>query len=155
MNMFPLPNVNVGTGAYNPYANFFATGANTSAMNSYDVKIDHRWKRRIVRQRFTMHQPAGDLVQFFGGGAHGVRQAEIDQRPVRPRENRLVSACMGVLRQELTGGHRYNEEGQGSDDNKMLVGKPPHSDEQGADGGARKAGHAPYPVIGGHNGAAI
>lgn len=43
INYMPLPNVNVGTAAYNPYANWFGTGANTSSMNSFDLKIDHRF----------------------------------------------------------------------------------------------------------------
>jgi hypothetical protein len=70
MNMFPLPNVNVGTGAYNPYANFFATGANTSAMNSYDVKIDHRFTDNdLLSLRLSQQWGKNTAPNFYGNEA--------------------------------------------------------------------------------------
>src|SRR6185312_11369040 len=42
MQFYPLPNLNVGTAAYNPYTNWVGSGANQGSNNQYDVKIDYR-----------------------------------------------------------------------------------------------------------------
>lgn len=42
MSYYPLPNLNVGTAAYNPYTNWVGSGANQGSNNQYDVKIDYR-----------------------------------------------------------------------------------------------------------------
>jgi hypothetical protein len=40
---YPLPNVNVGTSAYNPYNNWSGSGVGISTGNQFDVRIDHRF----------------------------------------------------------------------------------------------------------------
>ncbi len=40
---YPLPNLNVGTAAYNPYTNWVGSGANQGSNNQYDIKIDYRF----------------------------------------------------------------------------------------------------------------
>ena len=39
---FPLPNVNVGSSAYNPYDNWAAAAGNPSSDNKFDIKIDRQ-----------------------------------------------------------------------------------------------------------------
>jgi hypothetical protein len=43
MQFYPLPNLNVGTAAYNPYTNWIGSGSNQGTNNQYDIKIDHRF----------------------------------------------------------------------------------------------------------------
>jgi len=42
MQYYPLPNLNVGTGAYDPYTNWVGSGTNVGNNDQYDVKIDYR-----------------------------------------------------------------------------------------------------------------
>jgi hypothetical protein len=43
---FPLPNMNVGTSAYNPYDNWIASGPNYGFNDQFDIKIDHRFNEK-------------------------------------------------------------------------------------------------------------
>ncbi|MGO8816511.1 MAG: carboxypeptidase regulatory-like domain-containing protein [Terriglobia bacterium] len=43
MGFMPLPNLNVGTSAYNPYTNWVGSPAFVTSINSFDVKVDHRF----------------------------------------------------------------------------------------------------------------
>lgn len=43
MQYYPLPNLNVGTSAYNPYTNWIGSGSNQNTNDQYDIKIDHRF----------------------------------------------------------------------------------------------------------------
>lgn len=43
MQYYPMPNVAVGTSAYNPYNNWIGSGSNRSSNNQYDIKIDQRF----------------------------------------------------------------------------------------------------------------
>lgn len=43
MQYYPLPNVNVGTAAYNPYNNWFGSGTTPTNNNQYDIKFDYRF----------------------------------------------------------------------------------------------------------------
>src|SRR6266566_5089153 len=43
MQLFPLPNLNVGTGAYDRLNNWIGTGADKNRNDQIDVKIDHRF----------------------------------------------------------------------------------------------------------------
>ena len=43
MTYYPMPNVGVGTSAYNPYHNWSGSGANTNTNNQFDIRIDHRF----------------------------------------------------------------------------------------------------------------
>jgi hypothetical protein len=42
MSYFPLPNLNVGTPAYNPFDNWSAVGVGVSTANRFDIKIDRQ-----------------------------------------------------------------------------------------------------------------
>jgi hypothetical protein len=46
MQYYPLPNLNVGTSAYNPYTNWVGSGSNQGSNNQYDIKIDYRFNDR-------------------------------------------------------------------------------------------------------------
>jgi hypothetical protein len=43
IQLYPSPNLNVGTGAYNPFNNWVGTGADKSRNDQFDIKIDHRF----------------------------------------------------------------------------------------------------------------
>ncbi len=43
MQYFPLPNIGVGTSAYNPYTNWQGSAAAQGVANQFDIKIDHRF----------------------------------------------------------------------------------------------------------------
>ncbi|HKT12559.1 MAG TPA: TonB-dependent receptor [Terriglobia bacterium] len=43
MSFFPLPNVGVGTGSYDPYNNWHGAGVNINNGDQMDIKIDHRF----------------------------------------------------------------------------------------------------------------
>jgi len=54
MSYFPLPNVAVGTAAYNPYANWAGSGTGMFNDNRFDVRIDHRISERTqVNGRYS------------------------------------------------------------------------------------------------------
>lgn len=61
MQLYPLPNENVGTGAYNPYTNWIGSGSNQSNNDQYDIKIDHRFSDKDLfsakysRQGYSSH----------------------------------------------------------------------------------------------------
>ena len=42
----PLPNLNVGTSAYNPYTNWLGSPVEVTRNDQYDIKIDHRFNER-------------------------------------------------------------------------------------------------------------
>ena len=44
--LLPLPNYNVGTSSYNPYTNWVGSPVTVTSINSYDIKIDHRFTQR-------------------------------------------------------------------------------------------------------------
>lgn len=43
MQYFPLPNIAVGTSAYNPYTNWQGSASAPGVWNQFDIKIDHRF----------------------------------------------------------------------------------------------------------------
>jgi hypothetical protein len=43
MQYFPLPNIGVGTSAYNPYTNWQGSASAPGVNNQFDIKIDHRF----------------------------------------------------------------------------------------------------------------
>jgi hypothetical protein len=43
MQYYPMPNLNVGNGSYNPYTNWVGSGSTPSSNNQFDIKIDHRF----------------------------------------------------------------------------------------------------------------
>ncbi len=60
MQYFPLPNLNVGTSAYNPYTNWQGSAAQHSVGYSFDIKID---------QRFTDNDLLSARYSHAGGGS--------------------------------------------------------------------------------------
>ena len=64
---FPLPNLNVGGAAYDPYHNWVAQGANTLQQQSFDIKVDHRFGGKdALSVRFSHEWDSGQNANFFG-----------------------------------------------------------------------------------------
>lgn len=64
---FPLPNLNVGRPAYDPYHNWVATGANSLQQQSFDIKLDHRvHSNDTINVRFSHEWDSGQNANFFG-----------------------------------------------------------------------------------------
>ena len=64
---FPLPNLNVGTAAYDPYHNWLATGTSPLSQQSFDIKLDHRFSAKdAVNVRFSHEWDSGQNANFFG-----------------------------------------------------------------------------------------
>lgn len=66
---YPLPNVNVGSGAYNPYQNFIGQGANTTNQKSFDIKVDqHFTDNDTLSVRFSHEWSTYLGANFFNDG---------------------------------------------------------------------------------------
>ena len=64
---FPLPNLNVGTAAYNPYHNWVATATSPFNQQSFDIKLDHHFNdKNVASVRFSHEWDAGENPNFFG-----------------------------------------------------------------------------------------
>jgi hypothetical protein len=64
---FPLPNLNVGTPAYNPYHNWEATATSPYNQQSFDIKLDHHFSQKNVASvRFSHEWDDGENPNFFG-----------------------------------------------------------------------------------------
>ena len=64
---FPLPNLNVGTAAYDPYHNWVAAGASPLSQQSFDIKVDHRISSNdSVSAKFSHEWDSGQNANFFG-----------------------------------------------------------------------------------------
>jgi hypothetical protein len=64
---FPLPNLNVGTAAYDPYHNWEATGTSPLSQQSFDIKLDHHFSDKdVVNVRFSHEWDSGQNANFFG-----------------------------------------------------------------------------------------
>jgi hypothetical protein len=67
MQYFPLPNVAVGTPAYNPFNNWIGTNGSRSNDHRFDVKIDQRFNdRSLLTGRFSRSQSTSHGVNCFG-----------------------------------------------------------------------------------------
>jgi hypothetical protein len=67
INAFPLPNLNVGTPAYNPYDNWIATGSSPLDQQSFDIRLDQHFSERdTVSVRFSHEWDSGQNANFFG-----------------------------------------------------------------------------------------
>jgi len=67
MQYYPMPNVNVGTDAYNPYNNWTASGINTGSSDQFDVKIDHQFSDKArMYGRFSRGRSSGHGMNCFG-----------------------------------------------------------------------------------------
>lgn len=64
---FPLPNLKVGTAAYDPYHNWVSTGASPLNQQSFDIKLDdHLSDRDAISVRFSHEWDSGQNANFFG-----------------------------------------------------------------------------------------
>ncbi len=64
---FPLPNLNVGTAAYNPYHNWLATASSPYNQQSFDIKLDQHFSdKNVASVRFSHEWDAGENPNFFG-----------------------------------------------------------------------------------------
>ena len=75
MQYYPFPNAGVGTASYNPYTNWYGSGANVIDTNQYDIRID----RRI-----------GDRMQVSGKFGHNWSPQELPKafnNPMEPYDN--------------------------------------------------------------------
>jgi hypothetical protein len=64
---FPMPNLNVGTAAYNPYHNWLTTGSSPLHQQSFDIKLDQRFgDKDTASVRFSHEWDSGQNPNFFG-----------------------------------------------------------------------------------------
>lgn len=67
INAFPMPNLNVGTPAYNPYDNWVATGTSPYDQQSFDIRLDQHFSDRDTASvRFSHEWDSGQNANFFG-----------------------------------------------------------------------------------------
>src|SRR6202043_489825 len=67
LQAFPLPNLNIGSAAYDPYYNWVATGASPLSQQSFDVRLDHHLSDKdVVNVRFSHEWDSGQNANFFG-----------------------------------------------------------------------------------------
>jgi hypothetical protein len=67
LQAFPLPNLNVGTAAYNPYHNWVATASSPYNQQSFDIKLDQHFNdKNVASVRFSHEWDAGENPNFFG-----------------------------------------------------------------------------------------
>jgi hypothetical protein len=70
MSYFPLPNVGVGTSAYNPYTNWQGSAAAHSTGNSMDIKIDQRFSDKdLLSGRYSRAWGGSSPLNCFGNVA--------------------------------------------------------------------------------------
>ncbi len=79
MQYFPLPNVAVGTAAYNPLNNWIGTNGSSSTDHRFDVKIDHRLSdASLLTGRFSRSLSTSEGVNCFGNVADPCTQGPND-----------------------------------------------------------------------------
>jgi hypothetical protein len=67
INAFPLPNLNVGSSAYNPYGNFVTTGSSPLSQQSFDIRLDQHFSDKDTASvRFSHEWDSGQNANFFG-----------------------------------------------------------------------------------------
>ena len=67
MSYYPQPNINVGTPAYNRFANWFASYSTPSKWNKYGIKIDHYFREQDrLSARFSWRTLHSDTVNVYG-----------------------------------------------------------------------------------------
>lgn len=67
INAFPLPNLNVGTAAYDPYRNWVSQGANRLGQQSFDVHVDHHFGGAdVAAVKVSREWDASENANFFG-----------------------------------------------------------------------------------------
>jgi hypothetical protein len=67
INAFPMPNLNVGSSAYNPYGNWVATGSSPLSQQSFDIRLDQHFSDKDTASvRFSHEWDSGQNANFFG-----------------------------------------------------------------------------------------
>ena len=67
MQYFPLPNLSVGSGSYNPYLNRVDSGSTTSSNNQGDIKIDHRFSdKNLLSAKYSQEGGTSTSFNCFG-----------------------------------------------------------------------------------------
>jgi len=67
MQYFPAPNRNVGTGAYDPFNNWFGAASNQNNNNQFDVKIDQRFSDHdLFSVKYSQQWSNGHGQNCFG-----------------------------------------------------------------------------------------
>src|SRR5215469_7321372 len=67
IQLYPLPNLNVGTGSYNYLHNWVGTGANKNTNDQFDIKIDHRFNdANTLSGRFSYQRNPSQSANLFG-----------------------------------------------------------------------------------------
>jgi hypothetical protein len=70
MQYYPLPNLNVGTSAYNPYTNWIGSGSNQGSNNQYDIKIDYRFNdTNLLSAKYSRQGNFGHGFNCYGNVA--------------------------------------------------------------------------------------
>jgi Carboxypeptidase regulatory-like domain len=70
MQFYPLPNVNVGSAAYNPYTNWIGSGSNQNSNNQYDIKIDHRFNEKsLISVKYSKQSSFSQGFNCYGNVA--------------------------------------------------------------------------------------
>ncbi len=65
-----MPNINVGSAAYNPYTNWQGSAASHSHNNQFDIKIDHRFSDHdLFSAKYSEDQNGSDPLNCFGNVA--------------------------------------------------------------------------------------
>ncbi|MBV9745440.1 MAG: TonB-dependent receptor, partial [Acidobacteriia bacterium] len=64
---FPMPNLNVGAAAYDPYHNWLATGTSPLHQQSFDIKLDEHFSdTNTLSVRFSHEWDSGQNANYFG-----------------------------------------------------------------------------------------
>lgn len=64
---FPLPNLDAGTPAYDPYHNWVTTASSPYSQQSFDIKLDQHFSdKNTASVRFSHEWDAGENPNFFG-----------------------------------------------------------------------------------------
>lgn len=88
MQYFPLPNIAVGTSAYNPLNNWIGANGSRSQDHRFDVKIDHRLSdSSLLTGRFSRSQGESHGVNCFGNIADPCTQG--------PNSSHAYSSSLG------------------------------------------------------------
>jgi len=66
MNLFPLPNYNVGNSNYNPHVNRVDSGAVKGRENKWDLKIDHRFNQKnLLSSKYAHEASYGETFNCY------------------------------------------------------------------------------------------
>lgn len=67
MQLYPLPNLNVGTGSYNYLHNWVGSGANKNTNDQFDIKIDYRFNdANTLSGKFSYQRNPSKSANLFG-----------------------------------------------------------------------------------------